>query len=85
MNNHSSCIYSKNFKVEIENQLKKRIKNVRSDRGDEYNDTYDGSGKQRLRLFTKFLKECGIVPQYAILGSPTMNGIFFSFLFSFEI
>ena len=32
----------KSFKVEVENQLNKRIKNVRSDRGGEYYGKYDG-------------------------------------------
>ena len=35
------------FKVEVENQLGKRIKSVRSDRGGEYYGRYDGSGEQR--------------------------------------
>ena len=52
----------KSFKVEVENQLNKRIKNVRSNRGGEYYGKYDGSGEQRPRPFAKFLEECGIVP-----------------------
>ena len=52
----------KSFKVEAENQLNKRIKNVRPDRGGEYYGKYDGSGEQRLGPFAKFLEECGIVP-----------------------
>ena len=35
----------KSFKVEVQNQLNKRIKNVRSDRGGEYYGKYDGSGE----------------------------------------
>ena len=35
----------KSFKVEVENQLNKRIKNVGSDRGGEYYGKYDGSGE----------------------------------------
>ena len=54
----------KSFKVEIENQLNKKIKNVRSDRGGEYYRKYDGSGEQRPGPFAKFLEECDIVPQY---------------------
>ena len=53
----------KSFKVEVENQLNKRIKKVISDRGGEYNGKYDGSGEQRSVPFTKFLEECGIIPQ----------------------
>ena len=65
----------KSFKVEVENQFNKRIKNVRSDRGGEYYGKYDGSGEQRLGPFAKFLEECGIVPQYTMPGSPSMNGV----------
>ena len=50
------------FKVEVENQLGKRIKAFRSDRGGEYYGRYDGSGKQRRGPFAKFLEGCGIVP-----------------------
>ena len=65
----------KSFKVEVENQLNKRIKNVRSDRGGEYYGKYDGSGEQRPGPFAKFLEECGIIPQYTMPGSPSMNGV----------
>ena len=37
----------KNYKVEVENQLSKRIKCVRFYRGGEYYGWYDGSGEQR--------------------------------------
>ena len=63
------------FKVEVGNQLNKRIKTVRSDRGGEYYGKYYNSGGQCLGPFTKFLEECGIVPQYTMLGSPSMNGV----------
>ena len=65
----------KSFKVEVELQLNKRIKKVRSDRGGEYYGRYDGSGEQRPGPFAKFLEENGIVPQYTMPGSPQMNGI----------
>ena len=65
----------KTFKAEVELQLNKRIKSVRSDRGGEYYDRYDGSGEQRPGPFSKYLEECGIVPQYTMLGSPSMNGV----------
>ena len=65
----------KSFKVEVENQLNKMIKNVRSDSGGEYYGKYDGSGEQRSRQFSRFLEECGIVPQYTMPGSPSMNGV----------
>ena len=52
----------KNFKTEIKNQLDKRIKSVKSDRGGEYYGRYDGSDEQSPGSFAKFLEECGIVP-----------------------
>ena len=51
----------KSFKVEVENQLNKRIKSVRSDRGGEYYGRYDESGEQRPGPFARYLEECGIV------------------------
>ena len=65
----------KSFKVEVENQLNKRIKNIISDRGGEYYGKYDGSGEQRPRPFSKFLEECCIVPQYTMPSSPSKNGV----------
>ena len=65
----------KSFKVEVENQLNKRIKNVRSESGGEYYRKYDGLGEQRSGLFAKFLEKCGIVPQYTMPGSPSMNDV----------
>ena len=43
----------KNFKAEVENQLSKKIKAVRSDRGGEYYGRYDGSSEQRPGPFAK--------------------------------
>ena len=65
----------KTFKVEVENQLNKRIKCVRSDRGGKYYGRYDSSGEQCLGPFARYLEECGIIPQYTMLGSPSMNGV----------
>ena len=65
----------KNYKVKVGNQLNKRIKSVRSDRGSEYYGRYDCLGEQHPGLFTKYLEECSIVPQYTMLGSPNMNGV----------
>ena len=53
----------------------KRIKNVKSDRGGEYYEKYDGSGEQHPGPFAKFLEECSIVPQYTMPGSLIMNGV----------
>ncbi|RDY07530.1 hypothetical protein CR513_08345, partial [Mucuna pruriens] len=63
------------FKVEVELQLGKKIKAINSDRGGEYYDRYDKSGEQHLRPFAFFLRECEIVPQYTMLGKPSMNGV----------
>ena len=63
------------FKAEVELQLGKKIKAIKSDRGGEYYGRYDGLGEQRLRPFAIFLKECGIVPQYTMLGKPSMSGV----------
>ena len=65
----------KSFKVEVENQLNKRIKKVKSDRGGKYYGRYDGSGEQRPGPFARYLEECGIVPQYTMPGSPCMNDV----------
>ncbi|GFP83438.1 cytochrome p450 71a9 [Phtheirospermum japonicum] len=65
----------KSFKAEVENQLNKRIKSVRSDHGGENYGRYDGLGEQRQGPFAKFLDECGIVQQYTMPGSLTMNGV----------
>ena len=58
------------FRAEVKTQLSKIIKCVRSDRGGEYYDKYDGSEEQHPELFTEFLEECGIiiVPQYTMPG-----------------
>ncbi|KAL0289356.1 UNVERIFIED_CONTAM: hypothetical protein Scaly_2705800 [Sesamum calycinum] len=65
----------KSFRAKVENQLDKRIKSARSNRGGEYYGRYDGSGEQRPGPVAKFLEECGIVPQYTMSSSPTMNGV----------
>ena len=65
----------KSFKVKVENQHNKRIKNLKSDHGGEYDGRYDDSGEQRPRPFSKYLEEYGIVPQYTMPWSPSMNGV----------
>ena len=65
----------KNFKAEVENQLNKKIKVVRSNRGGEYYGRYDEFGEQCLGPFAKYLMECGIVPQYTMLGTSSQNGV----------
>ncbi|KAK0581805.1 hypothetical protein LWI29_018205 [Acer saccharum] len=55
----------KAFKVEIENQLEKHIKILRSDRGGEYL-----SGE-----FQQYLIDNGIVSQFSAPGTPQQNGV----------
>ncbi|XP_074271145.1 uncharacterized protein LOC141595072 [Silene latifolia] len=59
---------------EVERQLGKKVKIVRSDRGGEYYGKYDESG-QHPGPFAKLLESLGIVPQYTTHGSPWMNGV----------
>ena len=63
------------FKVEVENQLNKKIKGVRSDRGREIYGRNDASGEQCLGSFARYLEQSRIVLQYTMPGTPTMNGI----------
>jgi Integrase core domain len=65
----------KSFKSEVELQLNKMIKGVRSGRGGEYYGRSDGSGEQRPGPFAKFLENNRIVPQYTMSDSPAMNGV----------
>ncbi|WJX67634.1 hypothetical protein P8452_52084 [Trifolium repens] len=53
----------KEFKNEVQNQLRKNIKTLRSDRGGEYLSVE----------FNDHLKECGIVSQLTPPGTPTWN------------
>ena len=55
----------KEFQNEVENQLGKRIKALRSDRGGEY----------LSHEFKDHLKQCGIVPQLTPPGTPQWNGV----------
>ena len=52
--NHWTCL--KSIKLKLKNQLNIKIKAVRSDRGSEYYDRYDGSGRCP-EPFVNFLKE----------------------------
>ena len=62
------------FKAEVENQCRKHIKIVRSDRGGKYYGKYTENG-QASGAFAKFLQENGIVAQYTMSGSPDQNGV----------
>lgn len=60
--------------TEVERQLGKKVKIIRSDRGGEFYGRYDESG-QCPGPFAKLLEKLGIVPQYTMPGSPWMNGV----------
>ena len=55
----------KEFRVEVENQLGKHIKAIRSDRGGEY----------LLGDFKDYLTQNGIVSQLIVPGTPQQNGV----------
>ena len=62
------------FITEVERQLDKKIKIVRSDRGGKYYGRYDESG-QNPGPFAKFLEKHGIRAQYTMPGTPQQNGV----------
>jgi hypothetical protein len=62
------------FKLEVENQLEKKIKIVRSDRGGEYYGKHGDTGQQ-MCPFAKFLQESAIAPQYTMPYSPEHHGV----------
>ena len=55
----------KEFRAEVENQLGKRIKAIRSNR----------SGEYLLRDFKDYLTENGIISQLTAPGTPQQNGV----------
>ena len=59
---------------EVERQLDKKVKIIRSDRGGEYYGKYDESG-QCPGPFAKFLERHGICAQYTMPGTPYQNGV----------
>ena len=63
------------FKVEVENQLNKRIKSVRSNHDGEFYGRNDRSSEQCPGSFAQYLEYSGIFPQYTVSGTPSMNGI----------
>uniref|UniRef100_A0A2N9IKQ7 Integrase catalytic domain-containing protein n=1 Tax=Fagus sylvatica TaxID=28930 RepID=A0A2N9IKQ7_FAGSY len=64
----------KAYIAEVERQLDRKVKIIRSDRGGEYYGRYDGI-RQCPRPFAKFLEEHGICAQYTMLGTPQQNGV----------
>ena len=59
---------------EVERQLDRKVKIIRSDRGGEYYGKYNESG-QCSGPFAKFLEEHGICAQYTMTGTPQQNGV----------
>ena len=62
------------FHLEVEKQLEKRIKIVRSDRGGEYFGRYTETG-QHKGPFATYLEQNGIIAQYTTPGTPEQNGV----------
>ena len=62
------------FRTEVEKQLGKVIKVVRSDRGGEYYGKHGDAG-QLKGPFAKYLEDSGIVAQFTMPGSPEQNGV----------
>jgi transposase InsO family protein len=62
------------FKAEVENQLDKKIKIVRSDREREYYGRHTPYG-QVPGPSARYLRENGIVVQYSTPGEPQHNGV----------
>ena len=61
-------------RIEVEKQLGKVIKIVRSDRGGEYYEKHGIAGQQK-GPFARYLHDNGIVAQYTMPGSPEQNGV----------
>lgn len=59
---------------EVERQLDKKVKIIRSDRGGEYYGKYNESG-QCPGPFAKFLERHGICAQYTMPGTPQQNDV----------
>ena len=57
--------YFKNFKVEVENQIERKIKRLRDDRGGEY----------ISNEFSQFCAEYGIIHEVTPPYSPQSNGV----------
>ena len=62
------------FVKEVERQLDRKVKIVRSDRGGEYYGKHGESG-QNSGPFAKFLERHGICAQYTMPGTPQQNGV----------
>jgi hypothetical protein len=60
--------------TDVERQLDRKVKFVRSDRGGEYYGRYDGLG-QCPGPFAKLLEKHGMCAQYTMPGTPRQNGV----------
>lgn len=60
--------------TEVERQLDRKVKIIRSDRGGEYYRKYNES-RQCPGPFAKFLEKHGICAQYTMPGTPQRNGV----------
>jgi len=59
---------------EMERELDRKVKVVRSDGGGEYYGRYDENGQHRSPL-AKFLEKRDICAQYTMSGTPQQNGV----------
>ena len=62
------------FITEVERQLERKVKIIRSDRGGEFYGRYDETG-QHPGPFARLLQKLGIVARYTTPGSPWQNGV----------
>ena len=67
-------LYDKCKTLDVEKQLGKQIKIVKSDKGGEYYGRYTKRG-QLSGPFARFLQEHGIVAQYTMPSLPSQNGM----------
>ena len=62
------------FCIEVEKQLGKVIKIIRSDRGGENYGKHGDAGQQK-EPFARYLQDNSIVARYTMSGSPEQNGV----------
>ena len=67
-------MFFKIYKIGVENQLNRWIKSVRSNGGGEYYGRFTESS-QHLSAFALFLRECGIIANYTMSGTPEQNSV----------
>ncbi|GKA84968.1 putative RNA-directed DNA polymerase [Tanacetum coccineum] len=74
MTNKLKCMDMEISEAEVKNQLDRKIKVVRSDRGGEYYGRHTDVG-QAPGSFFDFCKDHGIINQYTMPGTPQQNGV----------